>query len=79
VSALKWECAMGSQKVPGMVVLHCNGRTYGNDYLITFKVGRLRKHTHPHTHAGFIYPAIAGSTDGRLFLESSGVRSSRSI
>jgi hypothetical protein len=29
----------GSQKVPGMVVLKCNGRTYGNAYLITFKVG----------------------------------------
>ena len=35
----------GSQKVPGMVVLHCNGRTYGNAYLITFKVGPLRTHT----------------------------------
>jgi hypothetical protein len=23
----------GSQKVPRMVVLHCNGRTYGNAYL----------------------------------------------
>jgi hypothetical protein len=32
-------CTRGSQKVPGMVVLHNNGRTYGNAYLITFKVG----------------------------------------
>jgi hypothetical protein len=29
-----------------MVVLHCNGRTYGNAYLITFKVGPLSAHTH---------------------------------
>jgi hypothetical protein len=35
----------GSQKVPGMVVLHCNGRTYGNAYLITSKLGPLRTHT----------------------------------
>jgi hypothetical protein len=33
-----------SQKVPGMLVLHRNGTTYGNAYLITFKVGPL--HTH---------------------------------
>jgi hypothetical protein len=32
-----------SQKVPGMVaLLHCNGRTHGNAYLITFQVGPLR-------------------------------------
>jgi hypothetical protein len=41
---------MGSQKVPGIVVLHC--RTNGDAYLITFKVGplRTREHTHTHTH-----------------------------
>jgi hypothetical protein len=33
---------MVSQKVLGMVVLHWNGKTYGNAYLITFKVGLLR-------------------------------------
>jgi hypothetical protein len=36
---------MGSQKVPEMVALHCNGRTYDNAYLITSKVGPLRLHT----------------------------------
>jgi hypothetical protein len=40
--------AMDSQKVPGMVVLHCDGRTWSNAYLITFRVGLL--HTHTHTH-----------------------------
>jgi hypothetical protein len=35
-----------------MVVLHRNGRTYGNNYLITFWAGLLlvRAHTHTHTH-----------------------------
>jgi hypothetical protein len=33
---------MGSQKVPGMVILRSNGRTYGNAYLIAFNVGVLR-------------------------------------
>jgi hypothetical protein len=33
---------MCSQKVHGMVVLRCNDRTYGNAYLVTFKVGPLR-------------------------------------
>jgi hypothetical protein len=37
---------VGSQKVPRMVVLHCNGRSYGNAYLITFNVGLLHAHTH---------------------------------
>jgi len=36
----------GSQKVPGNVVYQCNGWTYDNAYLITFKVGPLRTHTH---------------------------------
>jgi hypothetical protein len=63
-----------SQKVPGMVVLHCNGRTYGNDYLLTFKVGPLVR-----AHTCSIYPAVVGSTCRRLPLESSGVRPSHSI
>jgi hypothetical protein len=33
---------MGSDKVPGMVILRYNGRTYRNAYIITFKV---RAHT----------------------------------
>jgi hypothetical protein len=37
---------IGSQQVPGMVVLHC-----GNAYLITFKVGPLCARTHAHTLA----------------------------
>jgi hypothetical protein len=36
---------MGSQKIPGMLVLHCNGIHTGNAYLITFKVGPFRAHT----------------------------------
>jgi hypothetical protein len=36
---------MGNQKVPRMVVLQCNGKTYGNAYLITFKVGLLLAYT----------------------------------
>jgi membrane-associated PAP2 superfamily phosphatase len=31
--------AMGSKKVPGMMVLHSKGMAYGNTYLIVFKVG----------------------------------------
>jgi hypothetical protein len=37
---------MDGQKVPGMMILHCNGRTYGNAYLITLKARPLRPHTH---------------------------------
>jgi hypothetical protein len=33
---------MSSQKVPEIMILRCNGRTYGKAYLITFKVGPLR-------------------------------------
>jgi hypothetical protein len=33
---------MGNQKVPGIVILHCNGSTYWNAYLIAFKVGPVR-------------------------------------
>jgi hypothetical protein len=32
---------MSSQKVPRIVALDCNGRTYSSTYLITFKVGLL--------------------------------------
>jgi hypothetical protein len=32
---------MVSEKVSGMVVLHCSGRIHGNAYLITFKVRTL--------------------------------------
>jgi hypothetical protein len=59
---------MGSQNVPGMVVLHCNGRTQGNANLITFKVGTLC------TDTCSIDPATVWSTGGRLLFESSGVR-----
>jgi hypothetical protein len=38
-----------------MVVLHCNGRTCGKAYLITFKVGPLRIHTHTHRHTHLLY------------------------
>jgi hypothetical protein len=64
---------MGSQKVPGMVVLHCDGRTYGNGYLITFKAGPLC------THTCSINTAIVESTDGRLLSEYFGVRLSHSV
>jgi hypothetical protein len=65
---------MGGQKVPGMVVLHCNGRTYGNAYLITLKVGPLSTHT-----LLLHRSAIVGSTGGRLLLEYAGVQPSHSI
>jgi hypothetical protein len=60
---------MSSQKVPGVVILHCNARTYYNTHLITFTVGPLRAHTHTCSFD----PAIDGSTCGRFLLESSGV------
>ena len=73
----------GSQNVPGNVVYQCNGWTYDNAYLITFKAGPLRTHTHTHTHKHThtcsIDPAIVGSTGGRLLLESSAVRPSHSM
>jgi len=46
---LSW-ATRGSQKVLWIVVEHCNGRTYDNAYLITFKEGPLHTHTHTHTH-----------------------------
>jgi hypothetical protein len=55
----------GNQKVPGMVVLHCNVRTYSSAYPITFT---LRTNTHTR-------PDIVGSA-GRHLLASSGVRPS---
>jgi hypothetical protein len=51
---------MGNQKVPRMVVLHCNGRTYGNAFLITFEVGPLRAHT----LAPSILPRLEAPADG---------------
>jgi hypothetical protein len=36
----------GSQKVPENVVQQCNGWTYDNDYLITYKIQLLHTHTH---------------------------------
>jgi hypothetical protein len=36
---------MGSQKVPGTVLLHCNGRIYRKAHVIIFKVSPLRAHT----------------------------------
>jgi hypothetical protein len=50
-------CTMGGQKVPGMVVLHYNGRRYGNAYLITLA----------RRHICSINTAIVGNTGGRLF------------
>jgi hypothetical protein len=38
-------CAMGSPKVPGIMVFHCNGSAYGNACLPSFTVGPLRTHT----------------------------------
>jgi hypothetical protein len=37
-------CTVVSKEVPGMLVLHCNGRPYVNAYLISFKLGLM--HTH---------------------------------
>jgi hypothetical protein len=68
---LSGECAtngMLSQKVPGMVILHCNGR-----YILQRLCNRLQSRTLAYTHTWSIYPAIVGSTDGRLLLESCGV------
>jgi hypothetical protein len=64
---------MGSQKVPGMVELHCKGKIYGDAYIITFKVGPLNAHT------CCIKPAIVRSTGRRILLKSSGVRPSHWI
>jgi hypothetical protein len=37
---------MGSQKVPGMILLHCYGRAYVSSCLMTFEVRSLRARTH---------------------------------
>jgi hypothetical protein len=58
----------GSPKVPGIVLLQCNVRTYGNAYIIAFKIGPLHVHTFH-----LIDPAIVGNTSRRLPEESSGV------
>jgi hypothetical protein len=44
---------MRSQKVPGIMVLHCDARTYGNACLISFTVGPLRVQTFPLSKASF--------------------------
>jgi len=54
----------GSQKVPGIIVLYCNGRTYDNAYLIAFKVGPLLTHTHTHTLAPSILPLLEAPAEG---------------
>jgi hypothetical protein len=41
-----------------MVVLHCNGSTYGNAYLTTFKRTHTRAHTHTHTHTHTLAPSL---------------------
>jgi hypothetical protein len=51
---------MGSQKVPGIVVLRSNGREYGKAYLtilIVDRCARPRTHTHinTHTHAHVLH------------------------
>jgi hypothetical protein len=50
---------MGSQKVPGMVVLHWNGRTYSNAYQIAFRVGSL----HIHRLASSSQPLLEAPTE----------------
>jgi hypothetical protein len=52
----------GSQKVPGMVVSHCNGRAHGSAYLITFTAGPLRAHTY--TLAPSILPLLEAPAEG---------------
>jgi hypothetical protein len=49
-----------------MVVLHCNGRTCGNAYLITFKVGPLRTHA----LAPSILPLLEPPAEGFLWNHS---------
>jgi hypothetical protein len=51
---------MGSQKVPKMAALHCNGRTYGSAYLITFKVGSLRTHALAPSILPLLEPPLEG-------------------
>jgi hypothetical protein len=57
---------MGSQKVPGMVVLHFNGRIYVNACLVTFKVEsmsmRMRMRTRTHTPS--ILPLLEAPAEG---------------
>jgi hypothetical protein len=57
---------MGSQKVPGMVLLHCHGRTYGSAYLIAFKV----RSSPTHTHTCSIDPVVFEVTYWLLFESS---------
>jgi hypothetical protein len=47
----------GSQKVPGMVVLHCNGKKYGNAY-------QILERTHARTPAPSILPLSEAPAKG---------------
>jgi hypothetical protein len=51
---------VSSQNVPGIVVLHCNGRTCGNAYLTALSLthSRARARTHARTHAHALVPSI---------------------
>ena len=46
------------------MVEHRNGKTYDNAYLITFKAGPLRTHTHTHTLPPSILPLLEAPTEG---------------
>jgi hypothetical protein len=58
---------MGSQKVPGMVALHCNGHaiTPTQSPSKLAPPPHTHTHTHTHTHRGSMDPATVGRTDGR--------------
>jgi hypothetical protein len=57
---------MGSQKVPWMVVLHSNCRTYGNSYLITVIAGPLHTHTCTHICAPSILPLLQAPVEASV-------------
>ena len=52
-----------------MVVLHCNSRTYGNAYLITFKVGPLQPYFQWQFGVGNPTPNLFGIFDENLRCE----------
>ena len=54
------ESTRDTQKLPGMVVLHCSGRTYGNAYIINFKVGPLGNHTLAHLILSLLEVPVEG-------------------
>jgi hypothetical protein len=55
---------MCSQKVPRMLALHCNSRTFGNAYLISFKASPLLARTHTHTHT--LAPSIPSFLEAQV-------------